>query len=160
MHLCNNILGTLECGRFKNIRVSVYLSPSWCNPAYRHQSSTYVASWVPKLWDGDWGGGWGVLANLCRMARLFPSSIFTEDSAHFWSCFLVIGRWTRIGKKGTEFMAVSNGQGLASGPILWGDVGQIFKLGINGHTNTQICCVQIQTVQRLGEIEFGNSIPL
>ena len=35
-------------------------------------------------------------------------------------------------------MAVSNGQGLATGPILLGDVGQIFKLGINGHTNTQI----------------------
>ena len=40
-------------------------------------------------------------------------------------------------------MAVSNGQGLATGPILLGDVGQIFKLGINGHTNTQIRCTQI-----------------
>ena len=57
-------------------------------------------------------------------------------------------------------MAVSNGQGLATGPILLGDVGQIFKLGINGHTNTQIRCTQIGQCKDLAKLSLTIAVSI
>ena len=99
---------------------------------------------------------WILNLNICISSTWVPASharervvgtfVFSQTQPTFDFLLFVIGQWTRtrIGRKGIEFMAVSNGQGLATGPILWGDVGQIFKLGINGQTNTQIRCAQIQ----------------
>ena len=105
------------------------------------------------------GGFEGAEQIWVEWAKLFPTHVFTDPLPTFDFLLFVIGQWTRtrIGRKSIEFMAVSNGQGLATGPILWGDVGQIFKLGINGHTNTQIRCTQILPVQRLRKIESDNS---